>query len=131
MFAAASLLLGCASIRHIQLVNRSSLEATEGSFDPGTGLIRIYLPDGTLLTGTVRETSSSGINIPPYIPNPVDIIGTVAERAINPPPREGYALLESPDGTLHMEMNITYSRDAGSGTGEAKASDGRVYTVRF
>ncbi len=50
---------------------------------------------------------------------------------MNPPLREGYALLESPDGTFRMEIIITYNRDPGSGAGEARTSDGRVYEVRF
>ena len=123
-------LSGC--VKDMDMVEFKTGDKAEGFWDPGKHELRVYLEDGDVLTGKYVKMNSPRFSIGANV-------GGFGSRGIwGVHPRVGfkgvgniYALLESSKSSTAMEVIVDYKMISGSGHGEARTNDGRVYKVVF
>ena len=125
-----SLLGGC--LKDMHLVEFKTGDSAKGFWDTNKGEIRVYLEDGNILRGPYSTVSNARFSIG----TPVHIYR--GHVGVGVYPRVGfsgrgniYALLEDDDSHLVMEIVADVNKWSGSGHGEARTNDGRVYKVIF
>ena len=124
------LLGGC--LKDMRMVEFKTGETAEGFWDSGKGELRVYLEDGRILAGPYAKMSNArfSIAIPVHVYRGHVGIGTIPRVGFS---RHGnvYALLDDENSSLLMEVVADINAWSGSGHGEARTNDGRVFKCVF
>ncbi len=115
----------------MEMVEFKSGEKAEAFVDANKREIRVYLPDGEILKGPYSIATNPRFSVGAGIGGSR---GSVIYPSISlDPGSKIYALLssEKPASTLVMEVIADHSKVTGTGRGEARTNDGRVFKIVF
>lgn len=130
------LFTGCGP-KHLDIVDFEKGITLQGEYDDMEKIATVTLPSGEVLSGKL-STLKQGSNSYSYdhgtskdskgTKNKSNNYGYTSTTSTT---TEAFGILRSNRGNLIMEMKLNYENLSGSGFGEAKTNDGKIYKIQI